>query len=365
MKRRTLFTSGALLALGGCTGGLEPDPAIVPSTSPAQGGARPGDYAILLDNFGAGEDPHQRDGVLCLIGPDGALRGHTWFRPMDNARLISNNGAVAWMANDAAHHWSATHTIWAEMPYAGGAVDTILPAGNHVVAVINIGSSDGQGYESGLVEFNGDDFSAWDYTGKLSPSTGATATAIVGFSAPGLSDQDLQLTVLTRDAEHVRFGPKIETSLLWGSRMVHAQDRICLLAASAFSGQAGTVWLIDPDTQSIDIVNLTGEAGAVDSWFSEDGPSQLIAVDHQLYWRAGPNLWSADPLTGQSRRVMSLDGTGWFLEPSGLIQLERQGPQATLKRYDPVDGSHVETVNTDALPDARGVAPVGAVLIAP
>lgn len=179
MDRRAFLAAAGLIPLVGCTRYIGPGPN-------EQISARPGDYAVLLDDMATGDDPRQCRGALCLLEPDGTVRGIEQFQPIDHGLLINHNGAAAWMTDDSARHWGSALRSWPDMPYAGGAVDNLITAGDNVLAAINIGSKDGTGYSSGLMLFSQDTMEAWDHNGKLTASVGATDSTIVGIS--GSSD---------------------------------------------------------------------------------------------------------------------------------------------------------------------------------
>ena len=333
-----------------------------PTESPRTPSVRPGDYAILLSNFAAGDDPRTRDGIVLLVSPEGTVRGSIRFRPIDNARLATHNGSIAWMANDAAHHWGAKHKVWSEIDFTGGAVDNLIPAGDRFLAVINMGSSDGVGYESGLLLFDGTDIASWSHPGHLTSGVGTNGSEVLGFSAPGLWDREVRLTILTRGAESETLGQGIDSDFVWGEHMVQSHGRTCVLTATATTGQAGQIWRIDPGTREVEVVSLKGEAGLVDDWYQGTGPSQLTSIKDQLYWLAGNSLWTADPLTGESGQVMKAEGGSWYLTGSGPIHAAYEQDQLTLQRHDPTDGERLEVVGPFAVDGPNGLHVEGALV---
>lgn len=253
--------------------------------------------------------------------------------------------------------------MWSDLAFAGGAVDNLIPAGERVLAAINMGSADRVGYRSGLLLFDGSEIRSWEHPGKLTAGVGTDGSQVLGFSAPGLDDREVQLTILTQGAKPEAFGPRVESSLVWGENMVQAHGRTCVLVAQALTGQSGQIWRVDPNTRDVDIAILHGEAGVVDNWYQVDGPSQLTSIGNQLYWLSDRRLWTADPLTGESRQVMQFGGGGWYLTGSGLVRVRYEQNQVTLERHEPADGERVEAVGPFTVELPPGMSVEGALVV--
>lgn len=365
MRRRALLQMSLLAGLVGCT--PAPDPTQAPS---AMGddhvSVESGDFAILFSNLAAGEDPKSRQGYVSLVSADGTRKGGVAFTPMDNARLFSHQGAVAWLANDAAHHWGKEHRSWKNMPSHGGAVDTLLPADDRILAVINEGTEDPETYESGLFLFDATESQPWKHPGFLGEGVGWSSGVAFGFSAKSLYEENVQLTLLGPGNGQESFGPVIEGSRVWGERIVNLGGHSYALTSLASTGVAAELWQIDANIKSVTAVPLVGPGADVADWYTVAGPSSLTPVGEELFWLSGAGLWAANPRSGETRLVKNLaeeESAGWFLGVSGLVGLRRNSTGWSLRHFNAVDGQGEHNIESITLEGPGDLYPHGAVRI--
>lgn len=365
MRRRTLMASGLLIGMVGCTRTRNPAPQVSSRSSEVMG-AEAGDFALLFSNLGAGEDPAQRQGRVCLLGSDGVPKGTVEFTPMDNARLTTHNGAVAWLANDAAHYWADTHRTWTSMPSHGGAVDTLLPAEDHVLAIINEGTQDPESYQSGLFLFNASEGRAWKHPGYLGSGTGWSQGVCFGFSSSKLFDTEVQLTILDENAGAERFGPSVNGSSVWGERLVNIGEHSYALIAQGTSGPVAELWQVDVKNRSVSPVPLAGAAAEVSGWYSAGGPNSLTAIGDEVFWLDNAGLWAADPSSGDTRLVKDLAddaAVSWFLSSTGLIGVSGSRGVWDIALYSTADGKPQRRIEGIRIDGPSDLYPFGAVCV--
>lgn len=362
MRRRSLLISGVVFGLAGCT--PRPEPTSFPSASDVA--VETDDFALIFSNLAAGEDPEQRQGVVILLDAEGGMKAKVEFTPMDNARLITHNGAVAWLATDAAHHWHTTHRAWGAMPSHGGAVGTLLPAEDNVLAIINEGTQDPETYQSGLLLFNNSEALPWKHAGVLGSSVGWSQGQVFGFSKANILTSEVQLTSLNRDTEVVTFGPVIDDSSVWGDRLVNVGDHTYALVAEGTSGAVAQLWQIDPDAQTVTPIPLDGPGAEVSDWYIDGGPASLTAIGDEVYWLDSAGVWAAAPESGSTRLVKGLSGepqASWFLSTTGLIRVSGAEGRWDLEVFSAVDGKPSERVREIHVDGPRDLYPFGAVRV--
>lgn len=360
MRRRSFLTAGLVLSVTGCSWGdkrvsndhLRP--------------VRAGDYGLLFSNLFAGEDPAESQGRVVLVDPDGDGAAAVSFVPMDNARLVTHGGALAWLSDDAAHIWKSTHVRWPGLA-APGAVDHLVVAGEGFLGVVNEGSPDGVGYSSGFALFGEGGMQTWQYPGWLGNGVAWFDTHAIGWATSTLMGVEARLTELGPEESGTGFGPEVWGSGVWGGRLVRSGNFVYTIVVPHRDGGA-ELWRIDPASLTTNPIPLRGPEGVdVDEWYAAgDGPAFLTAVGEELYWLAMGSLWSASIRTGEVREVAelpALESPSWFLDGGGLIAVVRDGHGWSIQDFSPTTAEPRRTVTGISVDGPKDMLPFGAVRV--
>lgn len=367
MRRRFFLASSMILPLAACQ--TREDSGNSPRWN--QNGTHAvsaGEYGIMLSNYGAGDDPQARVGLLAVVSPDGRIAATDSFLPAADAGIFAHDGALSWGSRDAVHHWGGEHKVWGGLPVEQPMIQGLLAADRRILAVLNGSASDmGSDYQSGLVLLDDTGMKGWEHIGTLTDGVAWLKGVGYGYTARTLSDRGLRLASLEPDADSRFFGAEIEPSTLWGT--VSDGNHILTLHSTSTTGRESEILFCDPGSDRWRSVTLSGEGADAQYWYTQSVPSHLRLIGKKLYWLTGRTLWAADPHTGETSLVAELPPEfRWDLHANALIglQLTEVGDGATtwaLSDRDPTTGRERHLLADLRVGGPEDLLPSGAVLI--